>query len=299
MPEPLLQPVSGDPFLEPVSGNPFSEAGIVGDVGAAQQKLLGQEAARRATVEQFAKRWTLPGRVVAGVQPETPGMWSEADEFRRQQLEAEAQGWGPEQAAAMIKGGVPMAQRGAVGVAGGKLRIKPSEENLTNVVDANFSHGRVVGNRTVPIESLQGGVSRGVTDQSRVDKLAEQRRGPEGYIERLVVDDAGNVIEGQHRLDALKKLGVSKVPVTVIKDLERGFNINAMKSAIKEAGIKHPDQVHQMMGRALNSIHEEGSPELAAQNTSIGGQWEKPYQAAIGAAHFKTQPVEGDPFGGT
>ena len=45
--QPLLQPVSGDPFLEPVQGDPFSEAGIVGDVGAAQQKLLGQEAQRR------------------------------------------------------------------------------------------------------------------------------------------------------------------------------------------------------------------------------------------------------------
>ncbi len=88
-------PVEGDPFLQPVEGNPFE---VQGDVAAAGRKLLAEEMQRRAAMEQLAHRLTLPGRVAAGVEPTTPGEWSEEDEFRRQQLEIEAHDWSAQQA---------------------------------------------------------------------------------------------------------------------------------------------------------------------------------------------------------
>ena len=55
--------------------------------------------------------------------------------FAAQQLEAEAQGWGPEQAAAMIGGGVPGAKPGALGAAGSKLKyVHGPEESATGYV---------------------------------------------------------------------------------------------------------------------------------------------------------------------
>ena len=143
-----MQPVSGDPFLEPVSGDPFQSDPYTAATPTSQDPLhLGQVV--ESGVGEFMKRLTAPGRVASGVQSATPGVLTEEDAYRLNQLEAEAHGWGPEQAAAMIGGGVGMAEKGAAGVVGGK----PSAdfEKSSNRIDAKFAHGRVIGDRTVPM----------------------------------------------------------------------------------------------------------------------------------------------------
>jgi hypothetical protein len=116
MPESLLQPIEGDPFLEPVEGNPFSEAGIVGNVSAATQKLLGQEAARRVTLGQLVSHWTLPGRLARGVQLADPSTLTEEDAYHLNQLNDLVGQWGPEQALTMLKAGITQRGMGAAKV---------------------------------------------------------------------------------------------------------------------------------------------------------------------------------------
>ena len=105
----------------PVHDNPFADS-LQGNVGAAQQLLAAQESARRDTVGGLFRHMTLPGRLAQGVQTETPGVMTEADAFRQNQLEGEAQGWGPSQAMSMLSTGTPFAQSGALGSAGGAIK---------------------------------------------------------------------------------------------------------------------------------------------------------------------------------
>lgn len=173
---------------------------------------------------------------------------------------------------------------GAEGVLA-KLPIRAASEDLHEVASANFSHGLPVGNKTVPIDTLGGGVSSSPTEAGRVSKLVDQMGGPGGYIRRLIVDDAGNVVEGQHRLEALRQLGVKNVPVSVIKDLGRDFDTEAMRGAIKDAGIRHPDQVHGMVRSALEALHETGGdPAKALAEYEMPPQFQKPFEAAVNAA---------------
>lgn len=123
-----------------------------------------------------------------------------------------------------VKGAERMAVREGVEAAEKPLfaalrDVRPPRENISQVISANTNAGRVVGERFRPISELTGGVSNAADDQRRVASLVDAMSGPEGYVERLIVDDAGNVIEGQHRLEALRKLGVTDVPVLEYKDL--------------------------------------------------------------------------------
>lgn len=173
---------------------------------------------------------------------------------------------------------------------GARLPVRAPREDIHDVAASNFTFGKPIGNKTVPIESLKGGVGPAANDAARVSDLAAKMQSQDGYIERLIVDDAGNVLEGQHRLDALRQIGQTQAPVTVIKDLSRGLDVDAMRGAVKQsAGPMRSDQVNQLVGHALDAIHEHGDPATAAANTVIPGQWDAPYKAALGAA----QPAGG------
>jgi hypothetical protein len=64
---------------------------------------------------------TTPGTIAAGVQPQTPGQWSEEDQFRQDSLTNAPYEWAPEMAMGMAGAGGVGVPRGAVGAAGGKL----------------------------------------------------------------------------------------------------------------------------------------------------------------------------------
>lgn len=160
--------------------------------------------------------------------------------------------------------------------------IRPSKENLANIIDANFSHGgKVVGNKLVSVDSLEGGVGPSADDARRVKSLANQIEGPNGYFERIVVDQNGNVIEGQHRLDAAKLLGYKDIPVTELRDNATGFDTNAMMAATKGMGL-HPSQQNKVVEQALDTLHKTGSQEAALEYEIPG--FDDAFQAAIKAA---------------
>lgn len=170
--------------------------------------------------------------------------------------------------------------------------IRPARENVGDVMRANTTAGRIVGERMRPLSELTGGVSDALDDQRRVAALVDAMSGPEGYIERLIVDDAGNVIEGQHRLDALRRLGVQEVPVIEYRDLERGLPLFRMRDAAAAQGI-HPDQAQQIAQQLAEIYADEGGDmaEIAMYDAPRG--FENAWQAAMdalkqnGAAPYK------------
>ena len=136
--------------------------------------------------------------------------------------------------------------------------VRPSRENVQKVMAANTNAGRITGERLRPIRELTGGVSNAADDQRRVASLVKDMSGPEGYVERLIVDDAGNVIEGQHRLEALRKLGVTEVPVTEYKDFGRDLSLPDLQKAASDAQSIHPDQANQIAANLAEIFADEG-----------------------------------------
>lgn len=162
-----------------------------------------------------------------------------------------------------------------------KLTVKPPSDNVANVRDANFQYPKTVGNQTVDINKLSGGVRMSDPNEvKRVKALADQMSSPEGYISRIIVDHNNNVIEGQHRLEALRQLGVKDVPVYKIEDLADTMPVSKMEEAIREAGGIRSDHVNQLMQHALDDISEGG---IEGARKLDYGKFQKHYDAALDA----------------
>jgi len=140
--------------------------------------------------------------------------------------------------------------------------VRPPKEDVRQVISANTMAGKLVGETTRPLSSLSGGVPNSPSDLRRVEALVEEMSGPDGYIERLIVDDAGNVIEGQHRLEALRRLGVDEVPVVEYQDFEKNIPFYDMRDAALAAGDIHPDQANQIASQ-LAEIYADENGNLA------------------------------------
>jgi hypothetical protein len=176
------------------------------------------------------------------------------------------------------------ALRGAVkGAARSVIKdIRPSTDDVYKVMEANTTAGKVIGDKMMPINKLNGGVTAAADDARRVDKLVKEMSSPEGYVSRLIVDDVGNVIEGQHRLEALRKMGVSEVPVTQYADLERAVPFSSMRDAAAAQGV-HPDQANQIAKQLAEIYADEGGDMAEVMQYSAPKGFEKAWDAAISA----------------
>jgi len=172
---------------------------------------------------------------------------------------------------------------------GTKLRVKPPTDDVYEVMDASFEFGKLGGNKTLPIDQLTGGVR--MTDPKevkRVKELAEKISSPDGYISRIVVDDLGNVLEGQHRFEALKMLGEKNVPVTVIEDLSNKYDIPAMRKALE--GKFRSDETRQLLRHSIDTLEEAGSIDKALSDFAMPARYQKPFEDAIKASKVKVAP---------
>lgn len=161
--------------------------------------------------------------------------------------------------------------------------IRPAKENLQSLLDAQTTGGRVVGDQTVPISTLKGGVSDSVADTERVRRLKDS-------IERLVVDQQGNVIEGAHRLAALRELGVSEVPVTVVKDPSLDFDLDAARGAVLATRKMRQESADRIVTGALEMLEESGSVEAALREFEIPAQLKEQFTAALTALADSRKP---------
>jgi hypothetical protein len=161
--------------------------------------------------------------------------------------------------------------------------IRRSSDDPHEVADASFAYNKVHGPALVPIEKLSGGVDLSQPDQRRrIDALKEHISHPErGHISRLIVDTDGNVIEGQHRFEALKELGAKHVPVHIIEDIGRGVDEDKMNKAIKEAGPISSDHLHQIVQMVMESVGDSGSPAKAREEWEAPRGFEPHWHAAL------------------
>jgi hypothetical protein len=172
-----------------------------------------------------------------------------------------------------------------------KLKVRPPSDNVANVRDANFKYPKTIGNQTLKIDEVSGGVrSTDAHERKRVKELADQMSSPEGYISRIIVDHNNNVIEGQHRLEALRQLGVEDVPVYKIEDLADTLPVSKMEEAMRSSGGIHPDHVNQLMKHALDDISEDG---IEGARKLDYGKFQKYYDAALNAASPEVAKAKG------
>jgi acyl-CoA thioesterase-1 len=170
-------------------------------------------------------------------------------------------------------------------------KVKPPSDNVANVRQSNFRYPKTVGNQTVAIDKLSGGVRMSDPNEvKRVKALADQIASPEGYISRIIVDHNDNVIEGQHRLEALRQLGIKDVPVYKIEEMADTMPVDQMKSAVQGVGAIHPDHVGQIINHALESIASEGVE--GARQMDLG-RFQKHYDAALNAITSDVKKAEG------
>lgn len=170
---------------------------------------------------------------------------------------------------------------------GKKLKVKPPTDDVYEVMDSTFDFAKLGGNKTLPIEQLNGGVR--MTDPNeakRVKELADKISSPDGYVSRIIVDDLGNVLEGQHRLEALRLLGEKNVPVAVIENLANKYDIPAMKKALE--GKFRSDEARQLLKHSIDALEESGSVEKALIDFEMPAKYQAPFQDAIKASTLKS-----------
>jgi hypothetical protein len=162
-------------------------------------------------------------------------------------------------------------------------KIVPPTDNLHDVAQSNFDYYELGGNKLVPISKLTGGVNLTHPDQrKRVDILKQKISDPEnGYISRLVADDSGNIVEGQHRFDALRELGATHIPVSVIKDKAKNIDIKALKDAIRGNGGIISDHVNQLTGHIIDAAHESGSADKAREDWAAPRGFEQRWHTGL------------------
>lgn len=169
----------------------------------------------------------------------------------------------------------------AINIQGVEIPIREPSDNINKVMKANFQFPSVVGNQTLNINDIYGGVRLDANEKRRVDNLSSKILGQDGFISRIIVDQDNNVIEGQHRLEALRQLGAKEVPVYKIEDLSSTLPIVEMENAINNAGTIHPDNVNQIMQYASENIAEYG---IDGARDFDFGNYQKYYDAALDAA---------------
>jgi hypothetical protein len=173
------------------------------------------------------------------------------------------------------------------------LPIRPARENLRTVVDSNTIGGRVSGDEMVPIDSLSGGPSLSARGQKAVDDIVEQMSGADGFIERLIVDQDNNVIEGAHRVEALRRLGFKQVPITRIVDPTANLDLSTMRSAIEDVGGIHSDNVNQIMAQVGDMLAEVGNdPQKVLREFDFPVGFERHYRAALDSVQPKANPTD-------
>jgi hypothetical protein len=171
------------------------------------------------------------------------------------------------------------------------LPVVPARENLQTVVESNTIGGRVSGDETVSIDSLFGGISTSQRAQDTVADIMSQMSGSKGYIERLIVDQDGKVIEGAHRLEALRRLGISEVPITRIVDPTANLDLSSMRKAIEGAGKIPSDHVNQIMSQVGEMLTSTGnSPEKVLEEYTFPEGYEKYFGAALDSVADEFDP---------
>ena len=188
------------------------------------------------------------------------------------------------------------------------LAVRPSPDDAFQAAAATYEAPIVLGNRTMHVTQIDGGVDLAQpTERSRVDALVQQMRGPDGHIARIIVEQDGTVVEGAHRLEALRAMGIDQVPVVVIADALEGIDADTAIRGIKSSQALHTEQARDVLRQALDMVRESGSVMQAMQDWVLPAGYEAAFRAAfeqVGRAYpqaiapdtlFQTRAYHGSP----
>jgi hypothetical protein len=168
--------------------------------------------------------------------------------------------------------------------------IAPTDD-VQEVISSNFYSGKVVGNRDVPIEQLKGGVMLDdPKEAARVAKLAEKMSGPDGFFSRIIVDENGNVLEGQHRLEAMRQLGAETVPAVVVRDNFDGLDVMSVRDALASKTKIHKDQALSVLEQAQEMLAELGSSAAVKREYDFPKGFESSFDEALKLLETGAQP---------
>jgi hypothetical protein len=176
--------------------------------------------------------------------------------------------------------------------------IAPTDD-VQEVISSNFYSGKVVGNRDVPIEQLKGGVMLDdPKEAARVAKLAEKMSGPDGFFSRIIVDENGNVLEGQHRLEAMRQLGAETVPAVVVRDNFDGLDVMSVRDALASKTKIHKDQALSVLEQAQEMLAELGSAAAVKREYDFPKGFESSFDEALKLLETGAKPpIKGMGFG--
>lgn len=145
-------------------------------------------------------------------------------------------------------------------IAGKNIPITPPTDDPDDAISSNFMHGMSIGPKTMPVSAITGGVRMSDPQEARrIERLKAAILGPGGHISRILVDQDGNVIEGQHRFEALCSLGATEIPVWVIANFTDMVDFDAAVAAVRAAQPMHVEHARQLVSMALENAMEEGS----------------------------------------
>lgn len=154
---------------------------------------------------------------------------------------------------------------------------------------------------TVPIDSLNGGVRLSDPgEKTKVSALASRISGPNGYYERIIADQNGDVFEGQHRLEALRQLGIKNVPITRMSEVSDSIpNASEIVDSLK--GLRR-EQAQQIVDNIGEIVAKEGASALDEYEPPKGyeTQWNKAVEMAKkSASGFMPEDTSKPEDGGT
>ena len=157
--------------------------------------------------------------------------------------------------------------------------VRPMDtEDLHEIGQANYAGPYTIDPvQSMPLSQLSGSAFR----QDKVGPLADKIKA-NGWLEPIVVDGSGNIIEGQHRFRALQQLGVPDAPVHRIREAVSPDVYYSIRDAAASGQKMHQDHAGQIANQIAEIIGEEGPQALHEYEAPRG--FEKGWAAAVQAA---------------
>jgi len=164
-------------------------------------------------------------------------------------------------------------------------KIIPPRDNMRMILDGCFNYGIIVGPEMADINTLEGGVELSDPQEvSRIDKLIKDISSPSGYFERILVEANGSVLEGQHRLEAARKLGWPQVPILRVADFSQIYNVMAMEQSAMNIGKLNHDRAFYLVREAIECIQKSGSPQKALADYEMSPDLQLAWEAVMQSA---------------
>ena len=137
------------------------------------------------------------------------------------------------------------------------FKIKTSSDDIHSVAEANDLTVSI-SYENVPIYELSGGVNiYDNNERNRINKLKEMILSNR-FISRLIIDGNNNVIEGQHRFQALSELNFDYVPVVRLKGIDDYIkNRDEISNILRENGVLNSDHRYYIISNISKIISDE------------------------------------------